>query len=258
MEAEWWRECNGNFLPSTAHEHRNRRWCLERRISGSRWDTHDEARYWDLKCVCPTLCNPIDCSPPSSSVHGIFQAKILDWVATSYPRGSSQPWNWSISCTGRLILYHWTTREALWYMRGTPKLIIQGHLGTGSVKWKQMKHLLWLYGKRILWAVLGPNSQGRDYLLKRQNWAIKGLKVSQSVTPKRPRTRQSTRHWGSPRRITNHSSDGESRVLAARRRWAQLQSTWHRNRSFRNRPLVACKLPHQKPNLHEINSTFLF
>ena len=123
MEAEWWRECNVNFLPSIAHEHRNRRWSLECRISGSRRDTHYEARYWDLKCVCPTLCNPIDCSPPSSSVHGIFQAKILDWVATSYPRGSYRSWNWRISCIGRLILYHWTTREALWYMRGTPKLI---------------------------------------------------------------------------------------------------------------------------------------
>ena len=33
------------------------------------------------------LCNPLDCSPPGSSVHGIFQARILEWVATSYPRG---------------------------------------------------------------------------------------------------------------------------------------------------------------------------
>ena len=34
-----------------------------------------------------TLCNPMDCSPPSSSVHGIFQARILEWVAISYSRG---------------------------------------------------------------------------------------------------------------------------------------------------------------------------
>ena len=34
---------------------------------------------------CPTLCNPMDCSLPGSSVHGIFQARILDWVAISYP-----------------------------------------------------------------------------------------------------------------------------------------------------------------------------
>ena len=38
----------------------------------------------------PTLCNPMDCSPPGSSVHEIFQAKILEWVAISFSRGSSQ------------------------------------------------------------------------------------------------------------------------------------------------------------------------
>ena len=40
---------------------------------------------------CPTLCNYVDCSPPGSSVHGVFQAKILEWIAISYSRGSSQP-----------------------------------------------------------------------------------------------------------------------------------------------------------------------
>ena len=38
---------------------------------------------------CPTLCDPMDCSPPSSSVHGILQARILVWVAVPYSRGSS-------------------------------------------------------------------------------------------------------------------------------------------------------------------------
>ena len=40
---------------------------------------------------CPTLCDPVDCSPPGSSVHGILQARILEWVAISFSRGSSQP-----------------------------------------------------------------------------------------------------------------------------------------------------------------------
>ena len=40
---------------------------------------------------CLTLCNPMDCSPPGSSVHGILQARILEWVAISFSRGSSQP-----------------------------------------------------------------------------------------------------------------------------------------------------------------------
>ena len=40
---------------------------------------------------CPTLCKPMNCSLPGSSVRGIFQARILEWVAISFSRGSSQP-----------------------------------------------------------------------------------------------------------------------------------------------------------------------
>ena len=40
---------------------------------------------------CPTLCYPIDCSLPGSSVHGIFQAIILEWIAISFSRGSPNP-----------------------------------------------------------------------------------------------------------------------------------------------------------------------
>ena len=61
------------------------------------------------------FCDPMDCSPPGSSVYGISQAKILEWVAISFSRGSFQPRDWTcISCTGRWILYHWVTREAHW------------------------------------------------------------------------------------------------------------------------------------------------
>ena len=48
---------------------------------------------------CPTLCSPMDCSLSGSSVHGIFQARILEWVAMPSSRGSSQPRDWtSVSC----------------------------------------------------------------------------------------------------------------------------------------------------------------
>ena len=40
---------------------------------------------------CPTLCGPMDCNPPGSSVHGILQSRILEWVAIPFSRGSSQP-----------------------------------------------------------------------------------------------------------------------------------------------------------------------
>ena len=60
--------------------------------------------------LCPALCDPMDCSPPGSSVHRIFQARMLELVAISSSRGSS--WHRDqtrvsrISCTGRWILYH--------------------------------------------------------------------------------------------------------------------------------------------------------
>ena len=44
---------------------------------------------------CPTLCDPMDRSPPGSSVHEILQARILEWVAVSFSRGSSQPRDWT-------------------------------------------------------------------------------------------------------------------------------------------------------------------
>ena len=40
---------------------------------------------------CPTLCDPMDCSPPSSSVHGILQARILEWVAISFSKDLPDP-----------------------------------------------------------------------------------------------------------------------------------------------------------------------
>ena len=59
---------------------------------------------------CPTPYNPMDCSPPGSSVHGVLQARILEWVAMSSSRESSWPRDWThvsyISCIERRVLYH--------------------------------------------------------------------------------------------------------------------------------------------------------
>ena len=74
---------------------------------------------------CPTLCSSMDCSPPGSSAHGIFQARILEWVAISFSRESSQPrdqtrisyvsWlagkffttcvTWEVQCKSAIIIY---------------------------------------------------------------------------------------------------------------------------------------------------------
>ena len=60
----------------------------------------------------PTLCDPIDCSLPGSSIHGIFQARILEWVAISFSRRSSWPrgWTWVSRIVGRHFTV-WATRE---------------------------------------------------------------------------------------------------------------------------------------------------
>ena len=59
---------------------------------------------------CPNLCGRLDCSSPGSSVHGILQARILEWVATPFSWGSSRPRNWTcvshVSCIGRWVLFH--------------------------------------------------------------------------------------------------------------------------------------------------------
>ena len=61
-------------------------------------------------------CDPMDCSLPGSSIHGIFQARLLEQVAISFSRGSSQPRDRThvscISCIGRRILYPWATSAA--------------------------------------------------------------------------------------------------------------------------------------------------
>ena len=56
---------------------------------------------------CPTLCNPRDCSPPGSSVHGILQARILEWVAIPFSRRSSWPRNWTCEVKVKLLSRVW-------------------------------------------------------------------------------------------------------------------------------------------------------
>ena len=62
---------------------------------------------------CLTLCDPVDCSPPGSSVRGILQARILEWVAIPFSRGSSQPRDRSqVSHIAGRRFNLWATRES--------------------------------------------------------------------------------------------------------------------------------------------------
>ena len=77
-------------------------------LSGSKFSlySHRCARV----LICVRLCNSMDCSPPGSSVHGISQARTLEWFAMLSSRGSSQPRDQTcvsyVSCIGRWVLYH--------------------------------------------------------------------------------------------------------------------------------------------------------
>ena len=72
---------------------------------------------WLVTQSCLTLCDPMDYSLPGSSIHGILQARILEWVTISFSKESSQPRDWTyvfcVSWNGMQILYHRATWEAL-------------------------------------------------------------------------------------------------------------------------------------------------
>ena len=60
-----------------------------------------------------TLCEPMDCSPPGSSVHGILQTRIVEWVAIPFSRGSSRPRDQTqVYCIAGRFFTIWATREA--------------------------------------------------------------------------------------------------------------------------------------------------
>ena len=72
-----------------------------------------EVKWSEVAQSYPTLCDPMDCSLPGFSVHGILQARILEWVTISFSRGSSQPRDRTqVSCIGGRRFNLWATREA--------------------------------------------------------------------------------------------------------------------------------------------------
>ena len=83
------------------------------------------ANYSKELCVCVRVLScvqlffdPITCSPPGSSDHGILQTKILEWVAITSSKGCSPPRDQTcISCIGRQILYHWPIRKQSHFIR---------------------------------------------------------------------------------------------------------------------------------------------
>ena len=79
--------------------------------------------------LCPTLCHPMDCSLPHSSVHGILQTRLLEWVAISFSSGSSWPRDqtWVSHIAGRHFTL-WPTRKPSSY-NGFNKTLIKTTMG---------------------------------------------------------------------------------------------------------------------------------
>ena len=76
-----------------------------------------EVKWSEVAQSCPTLCNPMDYSLPGSSVHGIFQARVLEWVAISFSRVSSWPKDQiQVSRIAGRRFNLWATREAKVYL----------------------------------------------------------------------------------------------------------------------------------------------
>ena len=74
----------------------------------------DEVKWSEVTQLCPTLCDPMDCSLPGSSVRGILQARILEWVAISFSRRSSQARDRTrVSRIAGRCFTIWATREAV-------------------------------------------------------------------------------------------------------------------------------------------------
>ena len=96
-------------------------WAVLLSVSWAHWQTFSyilHCRLNEMPCVhaelCPTLCAPMDCSLPGSSIHGIFQALILEWVAFSFSRGSSWPRDWTqVSRIASRFFPFWATRGSV-------------------------------------------------------------------------------------------------------------------------------------------------
>ena len=106
---------------------------------------------------CPTLCDPMDCSPPGSSVHGSLQARILVWVAMPSSRGSSQPRDQThascVSCTAggfftpehKCILFILNFWADIWFLVDTLEsnywLLHLKFNDSREIKWKRVRQI---------------------------------------------------------------------------------------------------------------------
>ena len=123
---------------------------------------------------CPTLCNPMDCGPPGSSVHGISVAKILEWVAISFSRGfshqglNSRLLHWQADSSPRS---HWGSSA----YRSTHKHLREHHPTPGPVLGARVREAeVGAFDSRNLWGeAWHPRDKSRDRWMQMATSAIK-------------------------------------------------------------------------------------
>ena len=126
----------------------------------------------------------MDCTPPDSSVHGIFQARILEWVAISFSRGSSLPRDWThISCIGNVILFnnkrgntntHRNMKESWeyyakwnkWHMKRLHTIWLQWEQILGEVKYSDGRKDQWLPGNDVEKGIIHNRTQGNSLIME--------------------------------------------------------------------------------------------
>ena len=121
-------------------------------------------RYSESHSVMSDSCDPMDCSPPYSSVDGISHARILEWVVISFSRASSQSRDWThVSFIGRQNFYHWVTKQAPF----TPYIKI-------NPRWSGLDSTFWA-------GCCAPSRQGRrgkrremPGLVSQPDWGVQG------------------------------------------------------------------------------------
>ena len=151
------------LLPSTPSKADQLWWNLNIRREGLlRRERYQNYKHGGGAQLCPTRGDPVDCSPPGSSVHGILQGRRLGWAAISSSRGSSQLWDWA--CIS-LCLPHWQADSLPLSPPGKPNISI--HLQKyryipqrEPIKWGSWKlHLLQPPGKSTTFSLLCQQNQ---------------------------------------------------------------------------------------------------
>ena len=130
---------------------------------------------------CPTLCDSVDCSPPGSSLHGIFQARILKWVAVSSSRRSSPTQGLNLHL---LHLLHWQANSLPLSHQGSPICIIKSRVFSYTRKRKNPIQCSCLDNPRdggFWWAAIYGVAQSRTWLKQLSSSSRKRKKSAYSI-----------------------------------------------------------------------------